>query len=146
MDSLNQEITMFRLMKRALHFSAKSAAIIGGFLSLSYLFAQLSTVHGKSLPADYFSQDLPNILGLLNSEFFMGMIFVITLSIIATCSTCFGNCTRSRYIAANICKARRPISCSHFPYVACSSINCGGFSPSLLLLLTGMQSPALSVK
>lgn len=74
---------MFRLMKRALHFSAKSAAVIGGFLSLSYLFAQLSTVHGKSLPADYFSQDLPNILGLLNSEFFMGMIFVITLSIIA---------------------------------------------------------------
>ena len=74
---------MFRLMKRALHFSVKSAAVIGGFLSLSYLFAQLSTVHGKSLPADYFSQDLPNILGLLNSEFFMGMIFVITLSVIA---------------------------------------------------------------
>lgn len=73
---------MVILIKKALHFSAKSAVIIGGFLSLSYLFAQLSKVHGKSLPADYFSQDLPSILGLLNSEFFMGVIFVITLSII----------------------------------------------------------------
>jgi hypothetical protein len=81
-DSLNQGTNMFRLIKRALHFSTKSAVIICGFLSLSYMFAQLSTVHGKSLPADYFSQDLPSILGLLNSEFFMGVIFVITLSII----------------------------------------------------------------
>lgn len=73
---------MVRLLKSALRLSVKSIVIVGGFLSLSYAFAQLSTVHGKTLPAEYFSQDLPNILGLLNSEFFMGMIFVITLSII----------------------------------------------------------------
>ena len=54
------------------------AFIIIGVIAnaLSYLGA----IHGKDLPEEYFSNGYPNILGLLNSEVFMGLIFCITLS------------------------------------------------------------------
>ncbi|WP_420340902.1 hypothetical protein [Vibrio mexicanus] len=61
----------------------KWVMIIGSFLSISYLFSLLSTVHGKELPEEYFSNGHPVIIGLFDSEFFMGLIFLITFSVIA---------------------------------------------------------------
>lgn len=46
-----------------------------------YGLSCLGTIHGKQLPASYFSNGNPSILGLLNSEVFMGIIFLITLSV-----------------------------------------------------------------
>ncbi|MEH6452165.1 MAG: magnesium transporter [Psychromonas sp.] len=51
------------------------------FISFSVLISKLATVHGKQIPAEYFVDGYPTILGLLDSEIFMGVIFVITLSI-----------------------------------------------------------------
>ncbi|MCG9788117.1 hypothetical protein [Vibrio barjaei] len=65
-----------------LRLLTKWILIVSGFLSLSYFFSLLSQVHGKDLPESYFSDGMPTILGLLNSELFMGIIFVITISII----------------------------------------------------------------
>ncbi|MFA0086476.1 magnesium transporter [Vibrio sp. 10N.261.51.F12] len=67
---------------KSLRFCVKAIVVVGGFLSLSYAFSLLSTIHGQALPAEHFTNGEPNIIGLLNSEIFMGMIFVITLSII----------------------------------------------------------------
>jgi len=52
--------------------------VVAGFLAkaLSYLGA----IHGKDLPEEYFSGGIPTIIGLLNSEFFMALIFIITMS------------------------------------------------------------------
>lgn len=52
-----------------------------GFLAnaLSYL----GTIHGKDLPEEHFSGGIPTIIGLLNSEFFMALIFIITMSAFA---------------------------------------------------------------
>ncbi|SEF86818.1 magnesium transporter [Vibrio hangzhouensis] len=69
-------------IKRFFAFLAKAIVGLGSFLSLSYFFSLLSRVHGKELPADYFSDGVPTILGLLNSELFMGIIFVITVAIV----------------------------------------------------------------
>ncbi|MGF1777537.1 magnesium transporter [Vibrio nomapromontoriensis] len=68
---------------KSLRFSLKATLIIGGFLTLSYAFSLLSTIHGQALPSDHFANGQPTIIGLLNSEMFMGIIFVITLSIVA---------------------------------------------------------------
>lgn len=46
-------------------------------------FSLLGAIHGKELPEEYFSGGYPTILGLLDSEIFMGLIFFITLSIFA---------------------------------------------------------------
>ncbi|MGV2987871.1 magnesium transporter [Vibrio sp. E150_011] len=67
---------------KSLRFCVKAIVVVGGFLSLSYAFSLLSTIHGQTLPPEHFTNGEPNIIGLLNSEIFMGMIFVITLSII----------------------------------------------------------------
>jgi hypothetical protein len=52
--------------------------VVVGFLAkaLSYLGA----IHGKDLPEEHFSGGIPTIIGLLNSEFFMALIFIITMS------------------------------------------------------------------
>ena len=52
------------------------------FIGVSILISKLATIHGKAIPADYFVDGYPTILGLLDSEVFMGVIFVITLSIV----------------------------------------------------------------
>ncbi|WP_282166273.1 magnesium transporter [Shewanella japonica] len=49
---------------------------------LSYLFSLLTAIHGKSLPESYFVNGYPSILALLDSELFMGFVFVVTVSII----------------------------------------------------------------
>ncbi|CCO46166.1 conserved hypothetical protein [Vibrio nigripulchritudo SOn1] len=56
------------------------AAAILYFASLS--FSKLGTIHGTELPESYFSDGYPSILVLLDSEFFMGLIFFVTLSIV----------------------------------------------------------------
>lgn len=57
------------------------------FLVIAILFAKafaiLGAIHGKELPESYFSGGYPTILGLLDSELFMGLIFFITLSVFA---------------------------------------------------------------
>ncbi len=50
----------------------------GGAKGLSLL----GEIHGKELPESYFSGGYPTILTLLDSEVFMGLIFLITLSVI----------------------------------------------------------------
>ena len=59
----------------------KCAFIILLFISLSYCFSLLSAVHGSHLPEEYFSEGIPPIIGLLDSAFFMGVIFVFTISL-----------------------------------------------------------------
>jgi hypothetical protein len=48
---------------------------------LVYLLSLLGEIHGKDIPESYFSNGYPSILGLLNSEIFMGLIFLVTLAV-----------------------------------------------------------------
>ncbi|CAH0990722.1 hypothetical protein SIN8267_00817 [Sinobacterium norvegicum] len=52
------------------------------FVALSWFFSQGAHIHGVELAPEYFSGPMPSILGLLNSELFMGVISVVTLFII----------------------------------------------------------------
>ncbi|MCG9633011.1 magnesium transporter [Vibrio sp. Isolate30] len=52
------------------------------FVLFSYGFALLTKVHGTDLPSEHFTNGLPVIIGLLDSELFMGVIFVITLCVV----------------------------------------------------------------
>lgn len=65
---------LFKLFKKLL--------FVAGFIGLSAGFSMLSTIHGKEIPSEYFVNGNPSILGLMNSEFFMGLIFMVTLSIV----------------------------------------------------------------
>ncbi|PMG43284.1 magnesium transporter [Shewanella sp. 10N.286.52.B9] len=56
-----------------------SLSVIG---LLSYGFSLLTQIHGKQLPEGYFVNGYPSILTLLDSEFFMGFVFVVTILII----------------------------------------------------------------
>lgn len=60
----------------------KTTAIIAVFLGLTSVLSLMSEIHGKSLPEQHFTGGLPSIIALLDSEFFMGLIFVITLGIV----------------------------------------------------------------
>jgi hypothetical protein len=60
----------------------KSALYFMGFVTLSVMLSKLATVHGKDISEDYFSNGYPTILGLLDSELFMGIIFMVTLAIL----------------------------------------------------------------
>ncbi|PMH43212.1 hypothetical protein BCU68_04285 [Vibrio sp. 10N.286.49.B3] len=59
----------------------KGIVILTSFLLLSHLFSLLSTINGTEIPESYFSNGLPSIIGLFDSEFFMGLIFVITVTV-----------------------------------------------------------------
>ncbi len=48
---------------------------------LIYLSSKFGEIHGKDIPESYFSNGYPSILGLLNSEIFMGLIFIVTLAL-----------------------------------------------------------------
>ncbi|MFM2609675.1 magnesium transporter [Vibrio chagasii] len=52
------------------------------FVLVSYGFALLTKVHSTDLPSEHFTNGLPVIIGLLDSELFMGVIFVITLCVV----------------------------------------------------------------
>lgn len=62
-------------------FLIKAAIFIVVVGTIAKTFALLGAIHGKDLPEEYFSGGYPTILGLLDSEVFMGLIFFITLSI-----------------------------------------------------------------
>jgi hypothetical protein len=62
-------------------FLLKAVIFIVVVGSIAKAFALLGAIHGKDLPESYFSGGYPTILGLLDSEFFMGLIFFITLSV-----------------------------------------------------------------
>ncbi|MCM2678153.1 magnesium transporter [Echinimonas agarilytica] len=61
---------------------AKFLAYITAILGFSAIFSLMAGIHGTHLTEAYFSQGTPNIIALLDSEFFMGLIFVITLGVI----------------------------------------------------------------
>ncbi|MFD2167551.1 hypothetical protein ACFSJY_14975 [Thalassotalea euphylliae] len=62
---------------------AKAIGVIAAIVIISKAFSFLGAIHGKTLPESYFSNGYPTIIGLLNSEVFMGLIFLVTLSIFA---------------------------------------------------------------
>ncbi|WP_153913801.1 magnesium transporter [Shewanella sp. TC10] len=69
----------------ALSILKKSLTVIAAFSALglmSYLFSLLTQIHGKELPESYFANGYPSILALLDSELFMGFVFVVTIAII----------------------------------------------------------------
>lgn len=66
---------------KMLSFILKAVIFIVVVGSIAKAFAFLGAIHGKELPESYFTGGYPTILGLLDSEFFMGLIFFITLSV-----------------------------------------------------------------
>lgn len=52
--------------------------LVGASVGLS----KLGTIHGKSLPEEYFLNGYPTILKLLDSEVFMGFVFFVTVAIL----------------------------------------------------------------
>lgn len=64
-------------------FLIKAVIFIVVVGTIAKMFSMLGAIHGKELPEEYFSGGYPTILGLLDSEIFMGLIFFITLSIFA---------------------------------------------------------------
>lgn len=60
----------------------KFCLVMAVVVGLSIALSHLGTIHGKELPAEYFSNGYPTILKLLDSEVFMGFIFVVTLGVI----------------------------------------------------------------
>ncbi|RJG42207.1 magnesium transporter [Motilimonas pumila] len=68
-------IKIKRAVINLLKFCTVMALIVGMSIALSHLGA----IHGKELPEEYFSNGYPTILKLLDSEVFMGFIFVVTI-------------------------------------------------------------------
>ncbi|ARN73183.1 magnesium transporter [Oceanicoccus sagamiensis] len=50
-------------------------------IALVYGLSLFGEIHGKDIPESYFSSGYPSILGLLNSEIFMGLIFLVTIAV-----------------------------------------------------------------
>ncbi len=71
---------MKRLMA-ILKWLTKAALVISGVIGTSLFFSTLSNIHGKEMEASEFVDGNPSIINLLNSEMFMGLIFVVTISI-----------------------------------------------------------------
>ncbi|GEA49978.1 hypothetical protein VIN01S_07820 [Vibrio inusitatus NBRC 102082] len=73
-------------MKRlfcVLKWLMKAIGVLGAAAATSLFFSTLSNIHGESMPDSEFVDGNPSIINLLNSEIFMGLIFVVTLSIFA---------------------------------------------------------------
>lgn len=78
-----QQVSDLKSTKRQLFMKfINGLLILGGVILISKGFSFLAAVHGKEIPESYFSGGYPSILALLDSEFFMGLIFVITLAIV----------------------------------------------------------------
>ena len=58
--------------------TALTAAGLTAVMGLSYLLSLMGEIHGKELPASHFSGGTPVILPMLDSELFMGLIFLVT--------------------------------------------------------------------
>ncbi|HDM8227591.1 TPA: magnesium transporter [Vibrio campbellii] len=59
----------------------KAVFALSCLIGCSLFFSTLSNIHGKDMPASEFVGGNPSIIKLLNSEVFMGVIFVVTISI-----------------------------------------------------------------
>ncbi len=70
-----------RMRKTAL-WLFKSTLIVSAFVALSIALGKLGKIHGKDLPESHFTDGYPVILGLLDSEVFMGVIFCVTIAIV----------------------------------------------------------------
>ncbi len=68
-------------VKVILTWLVKAVAVVSSLLGSALFFSTLSNIHGKEMPDSEFINGNPTIINLLNSELFMGLIFVITLSI-----------------------------------------------------------------
>ncbi len=65
-------------------YLVKAVGFIVGIGLIAKALSFLGEIHGKDLPEEYFySGGYPTILGLLDSEVFMGLIFFVTLSVFA---------------------------------------------------------------
>ncbi len=58
-------------------------SLFGVFVAGTIGIGGLSEIHGKELPPEYFYGGASNIMLLLNSELFMGFIFMVTLGLAA---------------------------------------------------------------
>ena len=54
---------------------------IAAVMGVSYLLSLMGAIHGKELEASHFSGGTPMILPMLDSEFFMGLIFLVTTGV-----------------------------------------------------------------
>ncbi len=74
--------SLINTLKNISYFLLKIGLGIGILVVSSVLLSKLGTIHGKTLPEEYFSNGYPTILKLLDSEVFMGFVFFITVAII----------------------------------------------------------------
>ncbi|WP_076536530.1 magnesium transporter [Shewanella sp. UCD-KL21] len=83
-DVANEVVNPPKINKLVLVLKKLSLLVFSLFIIglLSYGFSLLTQIHGKQLVEDYFVNGYPSILTLLDSEFFMGFVFVVTIMII----------------------------------------------------------------
>ncbi|MGF1756114.1 magnesium transporter, partial [Vibrio makurazakiensis] len=71
-----------RIAKSFLSYTIKLFVGLSILVGASIGLSKLGTIHGKSLPEEYFSNGYPTILKLLDSELFMGFVFFVTVAIL----------------------------------------------------------------
>lgn len=59
----------------------KRLSMIFGAVALMAVMKSLSIIHGTELPDDYFYGGMPTIMPILNSEWFMGFVFAVTVGV-----------------------------------------------------------------
>lgn len=69
------------MIKKLLFKFIKLVIYISLFFSSIYFFSLLSKINGKELDEEYYSEGMPTVLPLLNTELFMGLVFVVTVAI-----------------------------------------------------------------
>ena len=52
------------------------------FIAMVFVLSTLASIYNEHIPDGYYSEGIPNIIGLLDSELFMGLLFMVTLSIV----------------------------------------------------------------
>ena len=51
------------------------------FVGLIILTAKLCQIHDKDVDPNFYINGLPNIMGLFNTEYFMGLVFIATMGV-----------------------------------------------------------------
>ena len=77
------DVEMLPTTDRLRRYSLKAVLTVAGLatvIGLSYLLSLIGEIHGKELQASHFSGGTPVILPMLDSELFMGLIFLVTVS------------------------------------------------------------------
>lgn len=81
-ESKKQKSSYSKWVLPVLKKAVNSVLVVSAIWMFSQFFSMLSSIHVNETAEDYFSSGYPSIIGLLDSEFFMGLIFVITLMVI----------------------------------------------------------------